>query len=166
MWRSVQTKTTTLLILSRFFFFFVSLFFNCLEKQNKSSQMTHYCQSTACLCADRSLIFKYFFQYSWEYANEGASHSIVEWVMWPEQWGLRARWVGRLQRHRRGGWVGGGWMGVFFSGGTIPTCPHLLWERATLCIMETDQWAFFVVLFFSFHKLKHSNTTLTHLPAS
>lgn len=60
-------------------FFPVSLFFSCLEKQNKQA------------LTDDPLLPIYslpvrqpepcFFQNLWEYANEGASHSIVEWVV-------------------------------------------------------------------------------------
>lgn len=88
-----KKKKTHQFVTSHLFFFFypVTLFFSCLEKQTRAHR---YCQSTACLCADPELLFFFFFQNSLEYANEGASHSIVEWVMWPEQRGLRARRVG------------------------------------------------------------------------
>lgn len=151
-----KKKNTPVCYVTSFFFFYpVTLFFSCLEKQTRAHR---YCQSTACLCADPELLLFFFFsQNSLEYANEGASHSIVEWVMWPEQRGLRARRVGGgegaeapVPQTRRGG-------------GEISTCPHLLWERVALCIMETHRWIFF---FLSSHELKHGNTTLTHLPAS
>lgn len=149
-----KKKKTHQFVTSHLFFFFypVTLFFSCLEKQTRAHR---YCQSTACLCADPELLFFFFFQNSLEYANEGASHSIVEWVMWPEQRGLRARRVG-------GGGVGSSATDEE-GGGEISTCPHLLWERVALCIMETHRWIFF---FLSSHELKHGNTTLTHLPAS
>lgn len=150
-----KKKKTHQFVTSHLFFFFypVTLFFSCLEKQTRAHR---YCQSTACLCTDPELLFFFFFQNSLEYANEGASHSIVEWVMWPEQRGLRARRVG-------GGGVGSSATDEEGGGGEISTCPHLLWERVALCIMETHRWIFF---FLSSHELKHGNTTLTHLPAS
>lgn len=131
--------------------FFSCLFFSCLEKQNKTSlQMIQYYQSTFCLCTNQSLVF----QYSWEYANEGASHSIVKRVMWPKQRGLRARGVRRLQSHR-------------IQGGKPHLSPSAV--RAIHCL-HNGNWPMFLFLIFlfnvTFHKLKHSNTLLTHLPAS
>lgn len=91
-WGSWHKKHRPHVLFRHVLCFFLLVYFSAAKK-NKTNKMTH-CRQSTCLCIDRSLQYYFFCQYSWEYANEGASHSIVEWVMWPEQRGLRARGVG------------------------------------------------------------------------
>lgn len=60
-----------------------------------------------------------FCQDSQEYPNEGASHSVVDWVTWPEHRGLRAQGVG------------GGGRGCHRRWGQSPPAP-ICWEREPL----------------------------------
>lgn len=60
-----------------------------------------------------------FCQDSRENPNEGASHSVVEWVTWPERRGLRAQGVG------------GGGRGCHRWWGQSPPAP-ICWEREPL----------------------------------
>lgn len=143
-------------LLRHIFFFFLSCYFifQLLRKTNKSSQILPIYSLPVRRPGASSFFFffpKFIRVCKWRCVsfNRRVSHVTRAEGSKGTQGGGRGR---RLQCHRRGG-----------GGGEISTCPHLLWERVALCIMETHRWIFF---FLSSHELKHGNTTLTHLPAS
>lgn len=152
-WKKKKKNTPVCYVTSFFFFLSCYFIFQLLRKTNKSSQILPiYSLPVHRPGASFFFFFPKFIRVcKWRCVsfNRRVSHVTRAEGSKGTQGGGRGR---RLQCHRRGG-----------GGGEISTCPHLLWERVALCIMETHRWIFF---FLSSHELKHGNTTLTHLPAS
>lgn len=99
-------------------FFPISLFFQLLRKTKTKA---HHRWPTVVNPKSSSArrLGRSFCQDSRENPNEGASHSVVEWVTWPERRGLRAQGVG------------GGGRGCHRWWGQSPPAP-ICWEREPL----------------------------------
>lgn len=72
-----KKNTTTLCSITYFFFLPASLFFGCLKKQKQ--ELTDDPILQLARVSTRASLYLFIIYY--EYANEGASHSIVERVM-------------------------------------------------------------------------------------
>lgn len=86
----------------------LGLFFSCWGKTTRLTENLTCSKSKVCLHSSCCLLL---LRHSREYANDGASHSVVIWVMWPKQRGPRAR----------GGW--GGSSGAKGGGEWSPPAP-------------------------------------------
>lgn len=142
-WADRKKKQTTTQILPSHLFP-VSLFFSCLEKQNKQELTDDPLLRiySFCLCTDRSLV--YFFSIfmricKWRCVSFKCRVSHVTRAEGSKGTRGGEAPVPQTTTRREKGEKGGG----------NPTCPHLLWERAALCIMQTDRWVTFF-FFFSF----------------
>lgn len=121
---SEQTEKHTSLF-HHIFFFPVSLFFSCLEKQNKQ-EFTRW-PTTANLQHVCVLTRASFFNIHENMQMRGVSFN------------CRVSHVTRAEGSKG---TRGGEAPVPQTRGVISTCSHLLWERDTLCIMETHWWVF------------------------